>query len=604
MNAHVNLCACGSGLRSLRCCGLNLATVATGEASRHLLPLVDRAIASHAKGELAEAAKICLDVLELAPGQGGALAILYQVRKVAGPASAAEALIRRMVALDPNNVWATQELALMLFGKGNFSEAEIHARNAVRIAPADIQSHNLMGMIMTEAGRPQVGEFHYRRALELLGEPPPVLLANLAWNLKNQGRMAQSRALYRQSVERDPAILQTLLGWARMEETDRNFVRAEELLDRAEKLSPNNASVLLQRAIVRGRMKDYGEALKLLDRIAGESGSLGPNEMLEKGRLLDKMGRHDEAFRAFAEGKRGAMRLSGNAYQADHARDLADRLKRYFTTGRLKIVPRGHLAPGPQPLFIVGFPRSGTTMVEQTLSAHPGIAAGDELAMINDITGLMPRMLGSPLAYPEALADLWMGDMHEGLDNLRDYYLQRARQLGIVEAKGQWFTDKMPLNETHLGLIGLMFPESPIVHVLRHPLDVVISVFANHLTHGFHCANALETIARHYLLVADLVEHYRSQMTLRYLPIRYEDIVEDQETHVRRMLGFVGVSFDKRCLRFHENTRYARTASYAQVTEKLYRSSRYRYRHYLKHLEPVIPLLAPAIERLGYSIDG
>ncbi len=93
-------------------------------------------------------------------------------------------------------------------------------------------------------------------------------------------------------------------------------------------------------------------------------------------------------------------------------------------------------------------------------------------------------------------------------------------------------------------------------------------------------------------------------MAIRYLALRYEDMVEQQETHVRRVLDFVGVEFDPRCLNFHENRRCARTASYAQVTEKLYGSSQYRYRHYLKHLAPVIPILEPMIARLGYSIDG
>jgi tetratricopeptide (TPR) repeat protein len=461
-----------------------------------------------------------------------------------------------------------------------------------------------MGMIMTELNRPAVGEYHYRRALELLGTRPPILLANLAWNLKNQGKMAEARALYEESVKADPTVVQTMLGWARMEETDRNFARAEELLDQAEKLAPGNPSIALQRAITRGRTKDYDAALEILNGIARQrEGALDPNETLEKGRLLDKMGRYSEAFAAYAEAKRDAVKLTGNAYMEEQAKDLAARLTRFFTADRLKIVPRATVAPGPQPLFIVGFPRSGTTMVEQTLSAHPKIAAGDELPMINDITGLMPRMLGSPLAYPEALSDLWMGDQREGLDNLRDYYLQRARQLGLTEGGVKWFTDKMPLNETHLGLIGLLFPEAPIIHVLRHPLDVVTSVFSNHLTHGFYCANGLETIARHYVLIADLIEHYRINMTLKYLPIRYEDVVEDQEAHVRRMLSFVGANFDKACLKFHENKRYARTASYAQVTEKLYDSSRYRYRRYLKELKPVIPILEPVIMRLGYRID-
>ncbi|OYY85423.1 MAG: pilus assembly protein [Rhizobiales bacterium 24-66-13] len=571
------------------------------------MPVVDQAIASHARGAIAEAERLCLEVLELAPGQGGALAILYQIRKAQGALPAAEALVRRLVMLDPNNVWATQELALLLFGKGDLAEAEVHARNAVRIAPADPQSHNLMGMVLTEANRPQVGEFHYRRALELLGHRPPILLANLAWNLKNQGKMAEARALYQESAAAAPAVLQTLLGWARMEETDRDFARADALLDQAAAIAPDHPSILLNRAIVRGRAKDYDGALAILDRIEQRSpgGGLGTNEMLEKGRLLDKMGRYDEAFAAFDAGKRQNVAVSGTIYMAEHAADLAARLKAYFTAGRLRIVPRAKpVESGPRPVFILGFPRSGTTMVEQTLSAHPKVSAGDELTFVHDIANLMPRMLNSPLAYPEALADLWMGDQCEGLDNLRDYYLQRARQSGIMEPGATRFTDKMPLNETHMGLIALMFPDAPLIHVLRHPLDIVLSVYSNHLTHGFYCANALETIAQHYLLVMDLVDHYRREMTLKYLAVRYEDIVDDQEAHVRRMLAFADLPFDKRCLQFHENRRYARTASYAQVTEKLYDHSRYRYRFYLKHLAPVIAMLEPVIARLGYTIDG
>ncbi len=161
----------------------------------------------------------------------------------------------------------------------------------------------------------------------------------------------------------------------------------------------------------------------------------------------------------------------------------------------------------------------------------------------------------------------------------------------------------MPLNETHLGLIGLIFPEAPILHVVRHPLDVALSVFSNHLTHGFFCAYDLMSIARHYVLVMDLVEHYRREMELRYLRVRYDDVIDDQEARVREMLDFVGLAFDPRCLDFHENRRYARTASYAQVTEKLYGRSRFRYRAYREELAPVIPILEPTIRRLGYAID-
>ncbi len=142
----------------------------------------------------------------------------------------------------------------------------------------------------------------------------------------------------------------------------------------------------------------------------------------------------------------------------------------------------------------------------------------------------------------------------------------------------------MPLNETHLGLIALLFPQAPLIHV--HPpsagRDGVGHLQPPHARVLLRLA--LETAARHYVLVMDLVQHYRGEMALRYLPVRYEDIVDDQEAVVRSMLDFIGEAFDERCLRFHENRRYARTASYAQVTEKLYDRSRYRYRHYRAQL--------------------
>jgi len=594
-------CACGSGLHADRCCGLDFtASWPRPEPSA----AVQRARAALGRGDLTTAEPLLIEALEASPLHLGALALLQELRAAQGLRAASEALLARIVRLDPNQVAATQALALALFSRGALAEAETHARNAVRIAPLDAQSHNLMGMIMTEAQRPHVGEFHYNRARELLPEPSAILLANLAWNLKNQGRMAESRALYETSVALQPDIFQTLYGWAKMEETDRNFPRARQLLEAAEKLAPGAPDVMMQKAVLLGREKRYGAAVAAIEDLERTRGALGPIAESEKGMLLDKMGRHAQAFVAFSESKRKLRELSGMSYLADQANEMAARLKGFFESSRLNILPRAQVRTDtPQPLFIVGFPRSGTTMIEQTLTAHPLIGAGDELPVINEITGLMPRMLNSPLPYPSALAELWLGDQHEGLDNLRDYYLQRARQLGALREGARWFTDKMPLNETHLGLIGMIFPRAPILHLIRHPLDVVLSVFSNHLTHGFFCAYDLTTIARHYVLVMGLVEHYRGQMKLNYLAVRYEDVIDQQEEKLREMLAFVGAPYDARCLDFHENRRYARTASYAQVTEKLYARSRFRYRDYRHELAPVIPILEPVLARLGYRVD-
>jgi tetratricopeptide (TPR) repeat protein len=596
-------CECGSGLRSQRCCNLQLSALPSAEASRHLLPLVDQAIQEHAEARMEAAERLCLDVLELAPNQTKALSILYDIRAKQGNRRAAETLIRRVVALDPNDIGATNELTLILLKKGNFVEADFHARNAIRTAPENPQAHNLMGMVMTETNRPQSGEHHYRRVLELTGRRDPVLLANLAWNLKNQGRMEEARALYRESIAAAPDIRQTLLGFARLEEADRQFEAACVLLDRMDRLFADDPEVKLSRAVLLGRQRKYDQALAMIDTIAGKEARLGPNELLEKGRLLDQLGRYDDAWEAFAEGKQLARTLSGQVYLDGAASEQISRLRNFFVAGRLRLLPRARVRTDtPQPIFILGFPRSGTTLVEQTLSVHPQIAAGDELPLIHEITEIMPRLLASPLSYPEALVELWMGDRREGLDSLRDYYLQKVQRMGVLHDGATRFTDKMPLNETHLGLIALLFPEAPLIHVLRHPLDVMVSAFSNAFTHGFHCASALETAARHYVRVMDLVQHYRTEMALRYLAVRYEDIVAEQEASVRSMLSFIGEEFDGSCLAFYENRRYARTASYAQVTEPLYVRSVQRWRHYIKHLEPVLPILEPVMERLGYTL--
>jgi tetratricopeptide (TPR) repeat protein len=598
-------CPCGSGLRHLRCCGLDLAALSPPDATAALLPLLAQAEAAQAEGDAVRSEALSRQVLELAPGREEALVFHYLLLRGQNRLAPAEALIRRVVTLNPNHLWATNELTLLLLGKGALGEAEMHARNGIRIAPQNAQAHNLMGLVLTEANRLLIGEYHYRRVLELTDGAEPITLANLAWNLKSQGRMEEARALYETSMKLQPDVLQTVLGWAKLEEADRKFEAALALLDQAEALHPGNPSVQLTRATVLARQKRTDEALRILEAPEGLKLRLGPAELSERGRLLDELGRHDEAFALFEAGKRRAAESGARQYMAETATDLVTRLRGFFIGRRLATLPRAELRAGmPQPVFIVGFPRSGTTLIEQTLSMHPRIAAGDELSYVNDITQIMPRLLASPLNYPEALSELWMGDQREGLNELRDYYLNRAARAKIFRDGADFFTDKMPLNETHLGLISLLFPQSPIIHVIRHPLDVLLSVFSNHLTHGFFCAAQLESIARHYVLIADLVAHYRQHLPLRYLTVRYEDMVADQTENVRKILDFIGVDFDARCLSFERNTRYARTASYAQVTEKLYDRSRYRYRAYLHHLQPALAILAPVIARLGYTVDG
>ncbi len=604
-------CACGSGLRSCRCCELNSRGATPFESNESINALVNRARQAFASGDVGAAERLSLNVLDVAPRLPGALWILYQIRKHAGQQRAAATLLQRLVEVDPNNIEATHELALLLFQRNDLIAAEQHARNAVRLAPMHPRSHNLMGMILTESQRAQPGEFHYRRVIELSRDRDPILLANLAWNLKEQGKIAEARRLYEEAAESAPDVFQTWLGWGQLEEVDGNYGAAGPRLDRAARICPGDAAVRLAQAKLLSRQGHFLEALAALEPApnGGQDGAcqgagLAPKALLEKGRILDRLGRYEEAFTCFDEAKRHAREATGKTYLDREAREVANRLRDFFIGDRIRLFqPARTREDCAQPIFILGFPRSGTTLAEQALSNHPSISAGDELPIINDFTGTIPRLLGSPLSYPEALSELWMGDNRRGLETLRDLYLQKAEARGVISPGSAWFTDKMPLNEMHLGLIALVFPHSPLVHILRHPLDVVLSAFSHQLTHGYFCAYALETVARHYVLVMDLVQHYRTEMPLRYVPIRYESMVEDMAANVRRMLDFIGEPFDERCVNFQNNVRLPQTPSYAQVTEKLYARSRFRYRNYLRHLEPVLPIVQPVMDRLGYTLE-
>ena len=569
-------------------------------------PTVTDGKAAFARGDLTMAELRAMQALQMVPDHLDALILLYQCRKrtnQAGPKL--EGVLRAIVRKNANLFWATSELAFMLFGRGERVECEVHARNAIRLAPRDPQAHGIMGLLLTETNRAPAGEYHFRKVIELSGENTRVA-TNLANCLKSQGKVEESEQWFAKAVTLGPRNFNALINWSRLEEARRDFPKAWDLLKKAEEVAPDAPDVSLTRAVLYGREKKNEEAVAALSRsqTEGRKQPLSAVTLFERGRLYDKMDRFDEAWADFTEANRLCRDVQGRNYGEALANNMAERLKNFFTRSRMTILPRAHKRENmPQPIFIVGYPRSGTTMVEQTLTAHPLVSAGDELVFINDLTRIAPRFLGSPLGYPEALADLWMGDNLLVLDQFRDYYLERAAQLGIWEEGAKFFTDKMPLNETHLGLIQLVFPESRIVHVRRHPLDILVSNYSNFLTHGYNQAFDLVTIARHFRLVDSLVQHYRDQLDMNYLEVRYEDLVGDQATHVQKLLDFCGLEFDPKVLSFHENQRYARTASYAQVTEKLYDSSVFRYRHYRQHLDAAVEILKPVLERQGYSAD-
>lgn len=602
-------CKCGSRLQAERCCLLDLRSPdLLGEEGAHADTLTQLARLLRL-GDREGAYDAARAILEQTPGQREALGCLFNLLREDGQFDAASAAVSRLVLLHPNDPVPAVAATQYFLARGDLARSQYFGRMLVRLGPEAPVAHFLMGRVFLAQNSAPAAEHHFRKALNLMGAMPdgaPTeashVEAYLALALRRLGRVEEARLIFERLEEGSDLNVEVLLSWAGLEEADRDYARANALLDRARALAPLDSRIATMKAVILRRLKMPEASLAEASTIDDDAQGL-TSALLEKGQTFDAMGLYDEAFEAFEAFKQKLRERAGSAYLESDAIAQVNDLRSFFTSGRTQLLPRATVREGhPQPIFIVGFPRSGTTLVEQTLTSHSQIAAGDELPIIDAISGRTQALLHSPFSYPRSLSELWFGDRVQSVEMLRDLYFAEAALHGAVDPGKRWFTDKMPLNEVHLGLIHILFPQSPIVHLVRHPLDVVLSVFSNWLTHGFNCAVSLETAARHYALVAEIIVHYKDVLPLNYCGIRYEDLVSDQEVVVRRVFEYIGEEFDPATLAFHENARPARTASYAQVVEPLYSRSVYRYRHYLKHLSPVIPILEPHITRLGYSI--
>ena len=354
---------------------------------------------------------------------------------------------------------------------------------------------------------------------------------------------------------------------------------------------PDRIEFYIYAARIEMNRKNETEALAIIE----SAPALNGDGQLARGRLYDRLGRYDDAWRDFVEGKaKLAAQGGGLTYQTEAVEAFFGRLARFFVKANLEHLPRASVRPDvPQPIFVMGFPRSGTTLIEQVLASHPSVRAGGELAFAAELRRLANHLFPGPEPFPVNLAQAFTADHRYAATVFRDYYFARAEAAGLLEPGKSWFVDKMPFNEVWLPLIAMAFPHAKVVRVVRHPLDVCVSVMSNNLTHGFNCGFRIEDTVHHLAAVFDLVEHYRRELGNGEHLLRYESFVANQEDETRRLLAYVGLPFDERCLQFHENRRHARTPSYAQVSEPLNDRSIGRHRHYARQLAPFLPRLAP-----------
>ena len=306
------------------------------------------------------------------------------------------------------------------------------------------------------------------------------------------------------------------------------------------------------------------------------------------GKALEDRADFDGSFTHYAEGAR--LRRAEAPYDPEEFEDLLARSKALFT--RDFFAERlGWGAASEAPIFVVGLPRSGSTLIEQILASHSAVEGTMELPEIGAIARSFGRAArrGDAAAYPEVLANLDRGRLLE----LGETFLERTQ---IQRRRGTpRFIDKMPNNFHHLGLIHLMLPNARIIDARRHPMAAGFSAFKQHFARGQAFSYDLADVGRYYRFYVDLMAHFDEVLPGRVVRVIYEDMVADTEGETRRLLAALDLEFEPACLKFYENSRAVRTASSEQVRRPIFREGLDQWRNYEPWLTPLSDALGPAL---------
>jgi hypothetical protein len=305
----------------------------------------------------------------------------------------------------------------------------------------------------------------------------------------------------------------------------------------------------------------------------------------------DRTGAHDEAFDHFNRAnalRRRLLQVAGTAHDAEEHHAWIEQIITTCDAAYFRHVA-GLGRRTERPVFIVGMPRSGTSLVEQILASHPDVFGAGELRDIDLLAKKLPARWGGREAYPVCLRNLDAATT----SFLADKYLERLARLNGPAIR---VTDKMPMNFLNLGLIAALFPRARVIHCVRDPLDVCLSCYFQDFV-GVNFSCDLGDLASYYRDYERLMAHWRSVLPLPLLEVVYEELVEDQEAVSRRLVSFCGLNWDDRCLAFHQNRRLVHTASLVQVRQPIYKGSVGRWRHYAAHLRPLLEALGRSVEQ-------
>ena len=507
-------------------------------------------------GRIAVAEQLLREHLKKHPTDVPAIRMLAEVAARLGRFRDSETLLLRCLELAPRFDAARHNLAVVLHRQNRPAEALQQVEALLAVDKVNVGARNLKAAILARLGDLQQSTEIYAQVLEDYPQQPK-LWHSYGHALKTGGRTSEAIEAYRRTIALTPGFGEAYWSLANL----KTF-----------RFTPGDVEAMLGQL---GRTD-----LTTDDRL---------HFHFALGKAFEDSADYVRSFEHYAEGNR--LRRSVVDYDADELTDRVRRSKQLLTPSFFA-ERAGHGSPAPDPIFVVGLPRSGSTLLEQILSSHSAVEGTMELPDIGTIArGLSGRKRkGDAPAYPEVLARLGPDELRE----LGERYLEQTR---IQRRTGApFFIDKMPNNWEHVGLIHLILPNAKIIDARRHPMSCCFSVFKQHFARGQRFSYSLEDLGRYYRDYVDLMAHFDHVLPGRVHRVVYERMVDDTEREVRRVLDYCGLPFEEGCLRFYENERAVRTASSEQVRRPIYRDALEQWTHYEPWLGDLQQYLGPALD--------
>ena len=550
-------------------------------------PLFRQGLAAAGRGDGTDAVAWFQQAVALRPDFAAAQANLGLLLVALQRHAEAEPVLRVATALMPRDAALRNALGIAQEALQRYADAERTYRVALELQPGLAEAHANLGNCLRRQGQVFEAEAHFVRAIEL---KPDFAVAHFNLGVLLQDREQHDRAIaqYRQALVHRPDYVEALnnLGSSLRSQGFVEEARAAfETILELRPLQIESHCNLAQFKTYRPGDPHIDQMLSQAHRLASMPAEGQVRYWFTVGKMLEDVGRHDESFEAYARGNR-AKHETIRWDEAAH-RDLQRRIVATFTRDRLQAAAVDAPVDGPTPVFIVGMPRSGTSLLEQVLATLPGVHGAGELTWLPEL--LHEAGAAGPdgaADFPQSLA----GRSPEDYIRLGRRHVERLRQLAPDSSH---VVDKLPDNFQHLGLIHLMLPNARIVHSMRDPMDSCFSCFSrlfigNNLGYTYD----LGAVARYWVGYHELMQHWRAVLPAgRVLDVSYESMVGDFENQARRLVEYLGLPWDERCLDFHRNRRIVRTASVAQVRRPIYRTSVARWKPYERHLGPLLEVV-------------